>query len=376
MHASPLRQRRSDIERARASSDPRLQEKAVGRTIAESWQRSRQNTATVDPIEVAEHDAIDRWIASPINRYAGSALHQLADLVSRENFTSAFIDRNGLVLWCAGSPSVARSAEQSGFLLGSNWSEDAVGTNGPGTAVASGNPVTVFANEHWSSQVHDWVCYAAPVRNRFGSIIGALDISTSWRSESGLALATVTAMSSLVERALWNAPLSNTSIHLTATGHQQCSIYGEPARLSLRQTEILLILAIQGEATLSELHDRLHGERRVSPNTTKSEVSGLRRLLGTRAISSRPYRIEVEVDVDVADLLGAIASGDLETASRRYQGQLLPQSESPAIVELRHHIDVSFRSALLRAGSKDQLLAFQRFHPFDTALLEAAEARQ
>jgi len=197
-----------------------------------------------------------------------SPLRQRRDLVSRENFTSAFIDRNGLVLWCAGSPSVARTAEQSGFLLGSNWSEDAVGTNAPGTAVASGNPVTVFANEHWSSQVHDWVCYAAPVRNRFGSIIGALDISTSWRSESGLALATVTAM------------------------------------------------------------------------------------------------------------IGAIASGDLETASRRYQGQLLPQSESPAIVELRHHIDVSFRSALLRAGSKDQLLAFQRFHPFDTALLEAAEARQ
>ncbi|MEM9135602.1 MAG: hypothetical protein AAGE88_24945, partial [Actinomycetota bacterium] len=264
MDIATLHRRRAAIDRARESNDTVVHEAAVGRTIAESWRRSRLQARTEATAELSEAEAIDRWLESPVRRHAGAILSQMEDLLGRESFAAAFVDRTGLVLWCSAMPAVARAAERSGFFLGSYWSETSLGTNGPGTAMASGLPVTVFANEHWSAGVHDWVCYAAPVRNRFGSIVGALDISTSWRSESSLALATVTAMSSAVEHVLAAAPLERSVVHLRALGHHSCSLHDEQARLPLRQAEILVLLAMDGEASLDQLHDRLHGERPVS----------------------------------------------------------------------------------------------------------------
>lgn len=89
---------------------------------------------------------------------------------------------------------------------------------------------------------------------------------------------------------------------------------------------------------------------------------------------SRPYRLALDVDADVSLVLDAIRHGDVEGAARAYRGPLLPFSESPFLVETRHHVDVALREELLRQGTPSQLLAFADHHPYDTALLEHALA--
>lgn len=320
--------------------------------------------------------AQSRWATSPVNRFAGSALNEFADQVKAEGFASAFVDADGMVLWSAATKPIARAAERSGFILGSNWSEGVIGTNGPGTAIKTGKSVVVFANEHWNSEVHDWVCYASPVRNRFGEVIGALDISTDWKHESGIALATVSAMSRVVEQLISAAPVVSDSLRIHALGDPHVELFGSPIRLSPRQLEIVVILTTVGSCSLEELHDRLYGERQVSKNTTKSEISCLRRIFGSGTINSRPYRMEVKVDLDVAHLDDAIARDDLETATRLYRGPLLPYSESPEIMALRSTIEVGLRDALLKSGTATQLERYLRINPFDSAVSEAMRLRR
>ena len=67
-------------------------------------------------------------------------------------------------------------------------------------------------------------------------------------------------------------------------------------------------------------------------------MSQLRALLGGR-LESRPYRIGLDVRCDVTDVLHRLRAGDVAGATERYGGELLPGSESPALVEfgtLRH----------------------------------------
>ena len=45
----------------------------------------------------------------------------------------------------------------------------------------TGRPAAVFATEHWCDSVRDWVCYAAPVRDTSGAVVGVLDLSSHWR---------------------------------------------------------------------------------------------------------------------------------------------------------------------------------------------------
>jgi hypothetical protein len=146
---------------------------------------------------------------------------------------------------------------------------------------------------------------------------------------------------------------------------------GQPVHITQRQFEILAVLAIRGPVGSEELYDLIYGEREVSQTTLKAEISHLRHALGG-AIESRPYRLSVGVEVDVTDALGALHDGDLASALKRYAGRLLPASESPYVTELRNHVDVSMRAAVLRLGGPDQLLQFAQVNPYDTEPLERA----
>ena len=66
--------------------------------------------------------------------------------------------------------------------------------------------------------------------------------------------------------------------------------------------------------------------------------------------------------------------GDVDGAGELYNGQLLPASDAPLVVERRHHIDVALRTALLRDGSAAALLRYAEVHPFDIEVLEQAVA--
>lgn len=335
-----------------------------------SWSRCHDAVpvARVAPVELDDWDL--HWADSPLRRAAGEVVEQLAELARREDYVAAIADPMGRILWSSAGPSMRRRAEQANFVNGANWSESIAGTNAPGLSLQTGRPASVFASEHWCESVKDWVCYSAPVRDRAGRIAGVLDLSAHWEKASPLALTTVTALARLVEVEL-HASTRPADVRLKVLGEPDVEVRGRPVHLSLRQLEILTILALRDGVEREELQDLVYGDRPVTATTLKAEISHLRRLLDG-GIESRPYRLTLDVDADVAIVLDAVRHGDVEGALRSYSGSLLPHSESPFVFQTRHHVDVALRTELLRQGTPAQLLEFSSHHPHDLAVLERA----
>jgi transcriptional regulator of acetoin/glycerol metabolism len=87
-------------------------------------------------------------------------------------------DAAGRMLASEGDPAARDGLAGINFAPGGLWTEDVVGTNGPGTALAEGRPVHVVGAEHFCQAWHRWHCAAVPVRDPVtGLVLGVLDIS-------------------------------------------------------------------------------------------------------------------------------------------------------------------------------------------------------
>ncbi|WP_461412014.1 sigma-54-dependent Fis family transcriptional regulator [Gemmatimonas sp.] len=90
----------------------------------------------------------------------------------------ALFDHQARMLAATGDPRALDGLADINFRPGALWSEDAVGTNGPGTALATGRAVHIVGAEHFCSRWQGWHCAAAPVRDPLTQeIIGVLDLS-------------------------------------------------------------------------------------------------------------------------------------------------------------------------------------------------------
>lgn len=86
-------------------------------------------------------------------------------------------DCQGWIIWLEGTPEKF-GGKSIGITLGANWSENIIGNNGIGTALATEHPVLIYGLEHYGQMYNSCVCMGIPITNFKGQVIGALDIST------------------------------------------------------------------------------------------------------------------------------------------------------------------------------------------------------
>lgn len=90
----------------------------------------------------------------------------------------ALFDDGARMLAATGDPRALDGLADINFRPGALWSEQAVGTNGPGTALALGRAVHIVGAEHFCERWQGWHCAAAPVRDPLThEVIGVLDLS-------------------------------------------------------------------------------------------------------------------------------------------------------------------------------------------------------
>ena len=173
--------------------------------VIASWGRSR--SALTRPVEAAPLDPSDAvqaaWADSPLR----AAIAEVAEDVSRTardcDLVAAVTDGSGRILWQTGSHHMRDRAETVNFVPGGHWDEASVGTNALDLALRTGHPAMVFSAEHFNPAVHQWVCYAAPLVDRTdGTVLGVLDLSSTWERSNPMALGTVTAFARTVSHAL------------------------------------------------------------------------------------------------------------------------------------------------------------------------------
>ncbi|OLT04100.1 hypothetical protein BJF77_04475 [Kocuria sp. CNJ-770] len=131
---------------------------------------------------------------------------------------------------------------------------------------------------------------------------------------------------------------------------------GRALELTERHAEILLALSRAGAGlSTAELSARLW-DGRAQEATVRAEVLRLRRLLDSRGgpvIASRPYRLCAPLPSDAGRVLELLDRGSHRRALREYTGALLPHSEAPAVVALRHRLSGLLREAVLTDGSAE-----------------------
>ncbi len=117
-----------------------------------------------------------------VRRLAQAELETLSRQIAGSNFLLAFADCDGVILDLYADNRFSMSGTDAGILPGSCWRETVAGTNGLGTALATGSAVAVTGLEHYFLQLGDVSCTAAPVRDAQGQVVGVLDASSYYES--------------------------------------------------------------------------------------------------------------------------------------------------------------------------------------------------
>jgi hypothetical protein len=349
--------------------------------VVESWRRSVDSG--VDPESAVAPILLDdeRLAAIRATHPLASAMplirRLLVESAAEAGLLVAVSDAAGQLLWVEGAPGLRSRAENMHFMPGADWSEASAGTNAPGTALAVGRPVQILGAEHLSRSVTPWSCSAAPIHEPdTGAVLGVLDITGGAEVATAQTLTLVRATVAAVEAELrlerlapsraarvtapgWAPPASATPV-LAVLGRRGARLgYGTTTTtLSLRHSEILLLLAGSGTGlTAGELAVAL-SEEEHSRVTIRAELSRLRTLLGPVQLGSRPYRVEGGLNTDVGAVRAHLAAGRVRQAVADYPGPVLPASTAPAVEELREELHMLLRSALLGQADPDALLSF------------------
>jgi hypothetical protein len=127
----------------------------------------------------------------------------LAEVAQDARHLAVLADEAGVVLWSEGHPSMIEAAAAPHFVPGCLCSEQGIGTNAIGTALALDHALQVFSAEHYSRLLHGWTSAAAPIHDPdTNMLIGAIGLSGSFRRAHPHSLALVTATARLAEAQL------------------------------------------------------------------------------------------------------------------------------------------------------------------------------
>lgn len=346
--------------------------------VRESWRRSLPHASVVqvpsvlsdDQLRLArEHGELQRiW---PVFEKL------LVPAATDANLLVALADTGGTLLWVAGSTWSMEQAEGVGFTAGADWAEKSVGTSAPGMALATGAGSQVSGAEHLYEQAHQYSCSAVPIRDpRTGQVIGAIDLTGGPEAIAthSLPLLQAAVMAAETQLLLPGVGVVADPDYLDLSRADGAHLGSAP--VSARHAEILTLLAqyregLSAAQLVEELFERPDA---AAEGTVRAEIVRLRKVLSVvpgRVITSRPYRLQWDMQTTLGRLWQALERGDLSSALQLYSPGMLARSQAPGIMILRHRAEAALREMALDRGSAHQLLNLGR-QLSDSALLRAA----
>ena len=181
------------------------------RLVSDSWQRcvesygmdpTRREPAHIVPdTQFREHlEQSERLIST-----ARSGLQSLFSQVAGQNYVLLLADAEGVCVDFFGDRNFEEDLRNAGLHLGFKWTEDLAGTNGVGSCLVTGEPVTIHQDDHFSLTHTPLSCTAAPIYDTKGALAAVLDVSLlrgpSPKASQNLAMTLVTNSARRVEMA-------------------------------------------------------------------------------------------------------------------------------------------------------------------------------
>lgn len=104
-------------------------------------------------------------------------MNNLYEFVRDSGFVISLINCEGIILKIIGDASLKDKLKKGGFVEGSDWSEESVGTNAIGTSLFMQEPVQVFSYEHYCRFAQVSSCSCSPIKNIDSKVIGAINLT-------------------------------------------------------------------------------------------------------------------------------------------------------------------------------------------------------
>jgi GAF domain-containing protein len=327
--------------------------------VAQSWQRSLAASVDPDldgPPLVLASDLLESLREDhPLHAVLPILRATLTTIADEASHIMIVTDAQGLILWREGASDVRRQADRIALTEGAVWSEDAIGTNGMGTALATDQPVQIHSAEHLVRRIHAWTCAAAPVHDPdTGKLIGAVDVSGPLRTVHPAMMALVTAAAQLAEGQL-RVRMAAADEQLRARNMRHLAALGDAPGALLTPTG--RVLAVQPLAWLPDRLDVSGGASRVElgdgreavveqldegyllriPGPVRRSRPQLRlRLLGPDAVAVVGTR-EIALTLRRAEVLALLLLHPAGLTAEQLMLQLYGDEGNPATVRAEMH---------------------------------------
>jgi transcriptional regulator of acetoin/glycerol metabolism len=209
------------------------------RSLLTRWQRARtlgapstgvpQEGPCVGRLALLER----RARLEPVWHEVEAMMEVLASAPLPSGRVALLADPDGVILStrCSGGDFRSR-ADDVRLIEGARWDEASRGTNAIGTALAESSAVAVVGPAHYARRHHGLVCYAAPVHDPFGELVGVLDVTGPADAADPLVLVAVASMAYAAEARLREVAWAR--VASTARG-------GLEARLAREDGPVLLV---------------------------------------------------------------------------------------------------------------------------------------
>lgn len=152
----------------------------LSETVKQSWDRSRRygisptDNLLLNQVSSAQQQGVkerSRHLAA----IASFELNGLQRSFAGAGWVMACLDEEGTIIEAIGNTTGSSKRLRAVMRTGVSLSENLIGTNGPGCALADKKPVVVSGNEHYLQEAKEFVCAAVPVFDPAGHLVGALD---------------------------------------------------------------------------------------------------------------------------------------------------------------------------------------------------------
>lgn len=191
--------------------------------LRNAWNRS--SSYGVDQIHIEDDVLSDKELMERKERLSAlfaactDVLNDLYNHLRHSLFMVLVSDIDGYIVYSKGDPPFANRAKKVWLQSGANWGERVKGTNAIGTALFEKKPIHIIGNEHYSKSNQFLTCYAAPLYDAHGKLLGVLDVSGDARLHHPHTFATVMAVAEACQSRLLLQDLKRElTLHIRKSG--------------------------------------------------------------------------------------------------------------------------------------------------------------
>lgn len=249
--------------------------------VVASWQRSMEYGVKTRELEAPYLENINLDI--PLTRAALPILEKLHEQLASDPAATMITDRDGVVLSrMVSDEGLTTRLNRVQLAPGHVYSERYVGTNGIGTALASGCPAMIVGSEHYVEELRYFQCAAVPiVHPTRRTLLGAFNLTMIRQGSAGMLMALARSIARQIENEI--AAISSRRERALFQDYMEACSSVRPGPVLALNREVLMMNEQLSAAVAGQDHYALLDHAR--------EIADDSRFEGTRSIALPSGRV-------------------------------------------------------------------------------------